>query len=297
VVGYTALDEGEYIGSGMFADPALLATFPSPGDDLAGQELLATLTSSAGADTSIVGSQGTGGDRASLRLRPIDAEIIRAVAAANPRTVVAVVTAGAVITEEWRDAVPAVLFSWYSGSEGGHALADVLLGEVDAAGRLPFSIPADEEHLPAFDRDATAVTYDKWFGQRPLDRDGHRAAFPLGAGLSYTSFTIAELEVGPVTGEAFEASVTVTNTGDRPGRHVVQLYGTLTADDFPSRVLLGFTPVELAAGESARVTLPASTRPLQRWTTKGFEPAATTVTVEAAAYAGDPDAATAAQHL
>jgi len=168
---------------------------------------------------------------------------------------------------------------------------------VDAAGRLPFSIPADEEHLPAFDRDATAVTYDKWFGQRLLDRDGHRAAFPLGAGLSYTSFTIAELEVGPVTGEAFEASVTVTNTGDRAGRHVVQLYGTLTADDFPSRVLLGFTPVELAAGESARVTVPASTRPLQRWTTKGFEPAAMTVTVEAAAYAGDPDAATAAQHL
>ncbi len=122
-----------------------------------------------------MGSDGAGGDRLSLRLRPVDADIIRAVAAANPRTVVAIITAGAVITEEWRDDVPAVLLSWYSGSEGGHALADVLLGHVDASGRLPFSVPATEDHLPFFDRNAKAITYDKWFGQRLLDRDGHTA--------------------------------------------------------------------------------------------------------------------------
>jgi beta-glucosidase len=294
VVGYTALDEGEYIGSGMFADPDLLALFPPVGEHEAGRELLARLTGGVDADVSIVGSQGAGGDRASLRLRPIDAEIIRAVGAANPRTVVAVVTAGAVITEEWRDAVPAVLIAWYAGSEGGHALADVLLGAVDVAGRLPFSIPTTEDHLPSFDRDATAVTYDKWFGQRLLDRDGNAAAFPLGFGLSYTTFALSGLELEPVDGETLPASVTVTNTGERDGRHVVQLYGRPVdaGDDFPSRVLLGFAPVELAAGESARVPLRGSVRPLQRWTGDGFVPAATTVVVEAAAYAGDPAALT-----
>ncbi|MGA5299500.1 beta-glucosidase family protein [Nucisporomicrobium flavum] len=294
VVGYTALDEGEYIGSAMFADPALLALFPPADDSPAGQELLGRLTEQAGTDLSIVGSQGAGGDRASLRLRPVDAEIIRAVAAANPRTVVAVVTAGAVITEEWRDAAPAVLLAWYSGSEGGRALADVLFGEVDTAGRLPFSIPTTEDHLPFFDRDATAITYDKWFGQRLLDRDGHRAAFPLGFGLSYTSFALSGLEVGPVSGETFDATVTVTNTGPRDGRHVVQLYGLPTgaADDFPSRVLLGFASVAVPAGESVRVTVPASVRPLQRWTGDGFGPAQP-ATIEAAAYAGDPAAVTA----
>ncbi len=139
----------------------------------------------------MVGGEGAGGDRLSLRLRAIDAEIIHEVAAANPRSIVAIITAGAVITEEWRHAVPTVLLSWYSGSEGGHALADVLLGHVDASGRLPFSIPTSEAHLPFFDRDATAITYDKWFGQRLLERDGHSAAFPLGFGLSYTDFAVS----------------------------------------------------------------------------------------------------------
>jgi hypothetical protein len=281
----------------MFADPALLDLFTPVGDHAGGRQLLAGLTGSVGSDVSIVGSQGAGGDRASLRLRPIDAEIIRAAGAANPRTVVVVVTAGAVLTEEWRDAVPAVLVAWYSGTEGGRALADVLLGEVDVAGRLPFSIPTSEEHLPAFDRDATAVTYDKWFGQRLLDRDGHAAAFPLGFGLSYTSFALADLSTGPIDGERMAVSVTVTNTGDRAGRHVVQIYGRPigAGDDFPARVLLGFAPVALAAGESRRVTVDASTRPLQRWTGKGFEPAAGTVVVEAAGYAGDPAALSSTQ--
>ncbi|GGO28781.1 glycosyl hydrolase [Microbispora bryophytorum] len=294
VAGYTAADEGEWIGGDVLTDPGLLALFPPPGDDPAGQSFAAFLAEPGAVDSINGGSAG--GDRASLRLRPVDADVIRAVAAANPRTVVVIVTAGAVITEEWRDAVPAVLVSWYSGSEGGRALADVLLGDVDAAGRLPYSIPAAEEHLPSFDRDATAITYDKWFGQRLLDRDGHAPAFPLGFGLSYTSFALADLTVDAPEGDSFTGVVTVTNTGSRAGRHVVQLYGRPTgidaaADDFPTRVLLGFATVDLPAGASARVTVPASARPLRRWTPTGFVPASPTAVIEAASYAGDPDAA------
>lgn len=298
VVGYTADDEGEYLGDTMFTDPALRALFPPPGDDPEAQRFARLLDAPEGLEVNAAGSTSVGGDRASLRLRPVDVEIIRAVAAANPRTVVAIVAAGAVLTEEWRAAVPAVLMAWYSGCEGGRALADVLLGEVDAAGRLPYAIPAAEEHLPYFDRDATAITYDKWYGQRLLDRDGHAPAFPLGYGLSYTRFTLADLALGDGAGDAFTATVTVTNVGPRAGRHVVQLYGRPVgvdpaADDFPARVLLGFATVELAAGASARLTVPGSTRPLLRWTSGGFVPAAPTAVIEAAAYSGDPDAVTA----
>ena len=247
IVGYTAADEGEYIDNTALGDPALLATFPPFPDDPALQQRLEGLLSGDGG--SMAGSVGIGGDRLSLRLRPVDADIIRAVAAANPRTVVAVITAGAVVTEEWRKAVPAVLLSWYSGSEGGHALADVLLGRVDAAGRLPFSVPTSEAHLPFFDRDATAITYDRWFGQRLLDRDGHAAAFPSGSACPTRRSRSPASTVDDLVGDAFGAAVTVTNGGHRAGHHVVQLYGRLEAGaDFPSRVLLGFGSVELEPG-------------------------------------------------
>ncbi|WP_255368708.1 glycoside hydrolase family 3 C-terminal domain-containing protein [Agromyces sp. CF514] len=282
VVGYTAADEGEYLGAESMADPALLSLFPplpdgAPAFDLSGA----------------AGGMGTaaGGDRESLRLRPIDVEVVRATVAANPRTIVVVVTAGAVITEEWRHEVPALVVGWYSGAEGGHALADVLLGESDASGRLPYSIPTTEQHLPFFDRDAASIVYDRWFGQRLLDRDGRAAAFPLGFGLSYTSFAIEEITPPQIAGESFETTVRVTNIGSRSGRQVVQLYGVVDAEDFPRRVLLGFAPVELAAGETVEVVAEGSLRPLQRWTDEGFVPAAATAVLEAASHAGDPDAA------
>ncbi|MEV7692259.1 glycoside hydrolase family 3 C-terminal domain-containing protein [Microbacterium sp. NPDC089189] len=283
VVGYTALDEGEYLGGDTMSSPELQALFPPA------PEGAPPISFTGGGDGVLMG-EAEGGDRASLRLRPVDVEIIRAAVRANPRTVVVIVTAGAVITEEWRDEVPALLIGWYSGSEGGNALADVLLGAVDAAGRLPYAVPTDETHLPAFDRDAVSITYDRWHGQRLLDRDGHDAAFPLGFGLSYTSFALSDLSVSEVEAETFTATVTVANTGHRAGRHVVQLYGVVDAPDFPRRVLLGFLPVALEAGASARLEVTGSIRPLQRWTDGGFRLAASAVRVEAAAYSGDPSA-------
>ena len=291
VVGYTAADEGEYLGN-LMSEPALLALFPPPPE---GVDLGALMAQAS--DGGTVMGTATGGDRRSLRLRPVDAEIIRATAAANARTVVVIVTAGAVITEEWRDHVPAVLISWYNGSEGGAALADVLLGHHDATGRLPYSVPTDESHLPFLDIDATAITYDRWHGQRLLDRDGNDAAFPLGFGLSYTTFSIERVVTSAVEHEHFEATVTVTNTGDRVGRHVVQLYAVVEARDFPQRVLVGFAPVWLKAGETKTITIDGSIRPTNRWTDDGFVPAAPSVTIEAAAFSGDESAATATLDL
>lgn len=291
VAGYTAADEGEYVGGGSMSDPGILALFPPLPD----HGDIAALMAEAGGAGAMGGAEG--GDRASLRLRAVDEDIIRAAAAANPRTIVSIVTAGAVIMESWRPDVPAILVSWYGGAEGGHALADVLTGKADASGRLPYSIPLTEEHLPYFDRDASAITYDRWFGQRLLDRDGNPAAYPLGYGLSYTSMEIIGVAGVEIDGEHVNARVRVVNRGDRDGHHVVQLYGVTDADDFPRRVLLGFAPLQVEAGGAVDIDVTGSLRPLQRWTGDGFEWASTAVTIEAAAYSGDPDAATAQVQL
>jgi beta-glucosidase len=181
---------------------------------------------------------------------------------------------------------------WYSGSEGGHAFADVLLGKTDASGRLPFSIPRSEEHLPFLDVEASSIKYDKWFGQRLLDRLGKRARFPLGYGLSYTSFKASGLTVvqsSPLKEEVI-MQATVSNTGKRTGRQIAQVYGLTDGDDFPGRVLLGFKPVDLEAGQNAEVQIACSTRPLQKWQNGGFVPASGELEIELAAYSGDEEA-------
>jgi beta-glucosidase len=145
--------------------------------------------------------------------------------------------------------------------EGGHALADVLLGASEPGGRLPFAVPEDEADLPPFDRNATAVTYDRWHGQRRLDRDGRAAAYPLGFGLSYTSFTVGDVRVVP-RDETLEVRATVENTGDRAGGHVVQVYATRPPTlAGAERFLVGFTRVDAAPGERVPVRIDI---PLQR---------------------------------
>ncbi|MCR2792747.1 glycoside hydrolase family 3 C-terminal domain-containing protein [Microbacterium sp. zg.Y625] len=289
VVGYTAEDEGEYLGDSMLSTPGLRAVFPAFPPGMA-------MPSAEDRNDNLMGT-AAGGDRVSLRLRSADVEMILAVAEANPRTVVAIVTAGAVIIEEWEPSVSAILVSWYAGSEGGHALADVIFGAVDASGRLPYSIPKTEDHLPFFDADAEAVTYDRWHGQRLLDRDGHQAAYPLGYGLSYTEFTIDDVVVGPLEGERFGVTVRVTNCGDRPGRHVVQIYGVVDAEDFPRRSLLGFAAIDLPPGEQRAIEVTASVRPMLRWTDSGWAPASSAAVIEAASYSGDPNAVSGALSL
>ncbi len=235
--------------------------------------------------------KGFGGDRRDLRLRAEDVALIKAVAAVNARTVVVVVGGGTVVMAPWDADVAAVLLAWYPGMEGGHALADVLFGDVEPGGRLPVTIPRRQSDLPQVDWDASTVTYDRWWGQRKLDRDGVAAAYPLGFGLGYTTFGLTGLDVGRLDGEKFTASVTVTNTGDRAGRHVVQFYAIRPGDTGrPIHHLVGFRAVHLAAGAGTRISVDCSTRPLQRWTADGFVLDRTDVTIRAASFAGDPAA-------
>lgn len=283
VVGYDAHDEGEFIGQEALSSPELMRLFPPLRDgDLEGVDL-------AGLNA---GGTAAGGDRASLRLRPVDEELIAAVAAANPRTVVAVVAAGAVITEAWRGQVPALLIAWYAGMEGGHALADVLVGRVNPSGRLPFAVPTSEAHLPAFDRDAAAVTYDRYHGQRLLDRLGVDAAFPHGFGLSYTTFSIVDAGVVDRTDEGLTVRARVANTGSRAGHHVVQVYGRSRTGPYAGELLLaGFAVVAVAPGGTGSVDVPVSLVALAAWdpaARRRVVPALGDVGLEVGSFAHDP---------
>lgn len=276
VAGYTAADEGEFADPNAFTDDLVDLFPPHPGGASQQQASMAG-----------VEAIDAGGDRERLTLREVDEEIIREVGAVNARTAVVVVAAGAVLTESWRTHVPGIVMGWYAGMEGGHGISDVLLGKVDPSGRLPFSIPTSEEHLPYFDSGATTITYDRWHGQRLLDRLGVAAAFPLGFGLSYTTFDLHSVVARRDGEETARATVTVANTGNRQGRHVVQIYGERPV--LGDRVLLGFAPVALAAGESREVDVPLSLRPLAAWDEDADDLVLpdTVIDVRAASHAGD----------
>ena len=214
-----------------------------------------------------------GGDRSSLDLRPEDVELIRAVASANPRTIVVLVGGSAIMMEAWRERVPAVLIAWYGGMEGGHALASVLVGEAEPGGRLPFVVPTDAKHLPPFNSAAKSVVYDARWGQRRLDAEGHSAAFPFGFGLGYTTIEhrLVDHRFDDTGGSA---QVAVTNTGDREGSTVVQIYAADLALERPVAQLLGFQKVTLPPrGEAVvEVTLDAGPTLQRDPTTRRWSP-------------------------
>ncbi|OGM50897.1 periplasmic beta-glucosidase precursor [Aspergillus bombycis] len=294
VVGYTHEDEGEYVVPALQDNPALRDTLP-PTTTAEERETLDIFegNSDKGGNSGI--EAGAGGDRTSLRLRDQDERLISTVTAHNPRTIVSIITAGAVIMESWKEKVPALLISWYSGSEGGHGLGDVLLGRVDASGRLPFSIPTSEAHLPFFDREAAEIYYNRWFGQHMLDKMGVEAAFPLGFGLSYTTFEVDNIVAERVDTESIQVTVHVRNTGSRPGRFIAQVYAVTSIPDFPTRVLLGFAPVDLAVGQQTDMKFLASTRPLQQWKAGKFTRRADEIHLEVASFAGDTASTTGAE--
>jgi beta-glucosidase len=291
VVGYTSADEGEFVDGSVASRADLLALYPEAQDDAERRQrdkVLAAL----GGGTSVVGGGKAGGDRLSLELLPEDVALIKAVAAVNPRTVVVIETAGAVIVHDWKDLVPGILLGWYAGMEGGHALADVLFGKRNPSGRLPYPIPADAKDTPFFDRDAKAITYDHWYSHRLMQKNGVEADFPLGFGLSYSAYRLSDMQVEPASEDAVMVRVSVANVGAMAGHHVVQVYGARRdGDRADERELLGFAVVDLAAGERKTVEVKASLLPLGRWdaAARRIRVAAGLVAIEAAGFWGDPD--------
>lgn len=253
VVGLDQHDEGESVVTGSVEVGVLGKAFNSG-------PLRAPLTALAHLASRFV----RGGDRATLGLRHGDVKLIRAVSSANPRTVVVLVGGSAIMTEEWRAQVPALLLAWYGGMEAGRALASVLTGAAEPGGRLPFVMASDVSHLPPFDSAAKAVVYDAQWGQRMLDADGHAAAFPFGFGLSYTTFEHRLVDHRFDDGGG-SAQVRVSNTGNRAGSTVVQIYAADTSQARPVAQLLGFQKVAVQPGDEAVVSVHLDAGPtLQR---------------------------------
>jgi beta-glucosidase len=198
-----------------------------------------------------------GGDRRDLRLHESDVALIQSIAPLNKNTVVVLIGGSAIMVEEWKAAVPAILHAFYPGMEGGTAISRVLFGDANPSGKLPFTIPADLGHLPEFDREAEQVEYGLYHGYTRLEKEGHQPTFAFGFGLSYTTFELANPCFAAVGGDQIVASVDVKNTGKVPGDEVVQFYVGFEASavDRPKKLLRGFRKVRLKPGETKEVTI------------------------------------------
>ncbi|HKG63153.1 MAG TPA: glycoside hydrolase family 3 C-terminal domain-containing protein [Solirubrobacteraceae bacterium] len=268
----------EGTGEGAFATlhGAVIGMRPPVADDL-----VARAAAAAGACDAAVLVVGTtdeweseGQDRDSMDLPGDQDALVEAVLDANPDTIV-VVNAASPVTMPWADRARAVLVTWFGGQEMAHALAAVLLGEAEPGGRLPTTQPLRVEHNPSygsFPGENGEVRYGEGvlMGYRWYDARSLPVRFPFGHGLSYTSFSLGEPRLSAETftpGSALTVAVEVTNTGDRAGSEVVQLYVEPPPSELvrPPRELRAFAKVSLAPGESATVELELGDRAFACW--------------------------------
>jgi beta-glucosidase len=232
-------------------------------------------------------------DRASLSLPSAQDELISAVAAANPHTVV-VVDAGAPVTMPWLSQVASVVDAWYPGESNGTALAAVLFGQVDPGGHLPVTFPVGLSQVPAaapsqFPGVGGQVQYSEGIdvGYRYYDAKNETPLFPFGYGLSYTKFRFSQLRIssrqvqnatsGPgatscrcngQSGSLVTATATVTNTGPVAGSDIAQLYlGDPAAAGEPPRQLKGFRKVQLRPGGTRQVRIQLGRTAFACWNT------------------------------
>jgi len=207
--------------------------------------------------------ESEGFDRTSLELPGRQDELVSAVAAVNPRTVV-VVNAGAPVLLPWANEVAAVLVSWFPGQEAGQALGDVLSGAAEPGGRLPVTWPNTEEGLPSVQPMSGELPYDEGLliGYRWYLATGRTPLFPFGHGLGYTTWAYEGMAVDGDT-----VTVSVRNTGNRPGREVIQLYASRpdSAVERAPRWLVGSAVVDAAAGEVANAAITLADHNFRHW--------------------------------
>jgi len=206
--------------------------------------------------------EGEGSDR-TYGLPDNQPELIRRVAALNPRTIVVLNSGGAVATEDWIGRVPAVLQAWYPGQEGGHAVGEVLMGKVNPSGKLPVTFEKRWEDTPSHGHYPGAkgkVDYaeDILVGYRWFDSKGVAPEFPFGFGLSYTTFHYDKIHVEPTSDGRWAVTFDVTNNGTQRGADVSQVYVSppVTSKVMrPVRELKGFSREDLDTDQTITVTV------------------------------------------
>ncbi len=225
-------------------------------------------------------SESEGGDR-TFGLPFGQDEMIREIAAANPKTIVAITSGGNVDSTGWIDKVPGVLETWYGGQEGGKALGEIVFGAVNPSGHLPATFERRVEDNPTYanyypEGNSKKVEYKEgiFVGYRGYEKNGTQPLFPFGYGLSYTTFKFDHLKVvqTDAAGEVRAvATFDVTNTGAVKGAEVAQLY--VTEDKAPvarpMHELKGFERVELGPGETKHVSIPLDARSFEYYDVTG----------------------------
>jgi len=243
---------------------------------VAGDPVAEATAAAARAHTAVVvvghdgGWETEGRDRTSLALPPRQDELVAGVLAANPRTVV-IVNTGSAVTMPWIDDAPSVVQVWFSGQEQGSAVADILFGDAEPGGRLPVTFPRRIEDTPSYTNypgEFGRVLYGEgvFVGHRWYDTRDIEPLYPFGHGLSYTSFSYGPAAAGE-DGGRWLVSVEVTNTGQRRGSEVVQVYVRPVASSFsrPERQLAGFAKIDLAPDEARTVTVALDDRAFDVW--------------------------------
>ncbi|MEU0740796.1 glycoside hydrolase family 3 C-terminal domain-containing protein [Streptomyces sp. NPDC006134] len=208
--------------------------------------------------------ESEGFDRDHIDLPAVQLRLLERIRSVNPRVCVVLSHGGVVRTAPWHETVPALLEGWLLGQAGGGALARVLFGAVNPSGKLAETIPLRLEDAPSFlsfPGEEGRVRYGEgvFVGYRGYDARRCEVAFPFGHGLSYTTFAYSGMRVmWSEDGAVLTVALTVTNTGDREGREVVQVYSAGPAGSAvarPPRELRGFASVTLAPGESREVVV------------------------------------------
>ena len=254
--------------------PAAKVQFASGADPAAAAALAKS------ADVAIIFAyqwESEGMDLESLSLPEHQDDLIAKVAAANPHTIV-VLESGTAVTMPWVDQVGGILEAWYAGSRGAEAVANVIFGDINPSAKLPMTFPKTEADLPhptlvkppkvTVDADRQGwkriaaglpsfpVTYDEGVkvGYKWYDAENKPVLFPFGYGLSYTTYSYSNLKVTP--GKNPRVTFTVTNTGNRAGAEVAEVYASLPAAAAePPKRLVGFSKIKLNGGESKEVTV------------------------------------------
>ncbi len=210
--------------------------------------------------------EGEGHDRDNIELPGLQNDLIEAVAAANPNTIVVMINGTPLVINRWLDKVAALVEAWYPGEEGGRAVAEILFGDVNPSGKLPITYPRSWEQCPAFGNYPGSgkdgeVHFDEgiFVGYRYYDKQNIEPVFPFGYGLSYTSFKYDGLKIEPKNigpgDKTVKVSLDVTNTGSRAGKEVVQLYvhDDEASVERPVRELKGIRKIALKPGETKNV--------------------------------------------
>lgn len=262
-----------------FATLGLAAFAAGIGKPLGNDAIAEAVRLARNADTAIVfiGRNGEwdteGSDLPSIELPGRQNELVAAIANANPNTIVVMQTGGPV-EMPWIGSIAALIQAWYPGQEAGNAIADILTGAAEPSGRLPQTFPVRWADNPAHSQDREVypghegkVRYEEgiFVGYRHYDRLGMTPLFPFGFGLGYSSFAVGDLTIDDAEFEAggnVMVGVTVTNTSNRDGATVLQLYVSddASSDPRPAKELKAFRKVKLKAGEQRQVTMALDAR-------------------------------------